>query len=418
MFQSFSIILSLAVLFSYINYRWLKLPSTIGLIILALLTAVTAILTQPLLPGLYGWLCQVVIDIDFKHVLLDTMLSFLLFAGALHVNINDLAHERRAVFLFATLGVLISTFIVGGLTYAATLLIGIDLSFLYCLLFGALISPTDPIAVIAILKEVGVDKGLQLKIEGESLFNDGVGVVAFTGISLVIQSQEMMAGSEAPIWELLLELLLLEAVGGLLFGLALGWLGTRLIRSVSENPHLVILLTLAIATGGYAMCSYLSVSGPLAMVAAGLLIGQAIHRDGFPKMTRSSLNGLWEILDDTLNAVLFVMIGLLLHALSFSWPKLSLALAAILIVLAARFIAVWLPFSLLKHDKATTLPTVSILTWGGLRGGISVALAMSITAGSAADIILFITYIIVIFSLIVQGLTIGKLVQRFPVSSN
>lgn len=412
MFESFTILLSLAALFSYINYRWLKLPSTIGLMILALVTSLTIIGSEPVIPTLYKFFCDFVMAFHFEDFLFDVLLSFLLFSGAMHVNLSALEKEKIPVLLFATFGVLISTFLVGGLFFGACQLFGYSIPFLHCLLFGALISPTDPIAVLSILKEAGVSESLKLKIEGESLFNDGVGVVVFTGILLLIKAEGMMGHSESVSFEIL-TLFAEEAIGGILFGLALGFLGWRLVKSVQENAHLSVLLTLAIVMGGYAFASLIHTSGPLAMVVAGLFIGDKINGDSFDKNCRHTLHSLWEILDDTLNAVLFVLIGLVIHLLDFQTDYFLLSLVAILIVLVARFAAVSIPFSLLKHKKEENLPTIAILTWGGLRGGISVALALSLSEEMSRDILVFVTYLVVLFSIIVQGLSLGKVVKLF-----
>ena len=403
-------ILSLAAMFSYVNYRWLKLPSTIGLMLMALVTAVSVISLQGILPGVYDFFCQVILDIDFKTILLDVMLSFLLFAGAMHINLHELSKERLPILLFATLGVGISTILVGGLLFGASQMIGMTLPFLHCLLFGALISPTDPIAVIAILKEAGVNKSLELKIEGESLFNDGVGVVVFTGILLLIEAETEMHGSGTVGLEVL-KLFGEEAIGGIVYGLVLGYVGWQLIKSIQENAHLAVLLTLVMAMGGYALASVIHVSGPLAMVVTGLIIGNKINHPDFSVHCRDILSSIWAILDDTLNAMLFVLIGLLIHLLPFDATYVLLGFLAIVIVLIGRIISVILPFSLLKHH-GNLWKTVSVLSWGGLRGGISVALALSLSNEMSKDILLFITYAVVLFSIIVQGLTLGKLVKR------
>lgn len=410
MFQSFTLILSIAALFSYINYRWLKLPATIGLMIMAVVTSFLIIGLESLFPDVSSFFCQILLNIDFKTILLDVMLSFLLFAGAMHVNISDLSKEKWPILLFATLGVLISTFIVGGLLYGLCGMIGLAVPFVHCLLFGALISPTDPIAVIAILKSAGVSKSLELKIEGESLFNDGVGVVVFTGVLLAAEMNSPASGEHSLFGEILM-LFGEEAIGGLLYGIALGFIGWRLIRSVQENSHLTILLTLAIAMGGYSLASLLHVSGPLAMVVTGLIIGNQINGPAFTSNSRKSLTELWEVLDDTLNAVLFVLIGLVLYLLIFKVSYLILGIASIFVVLVARFASVSIPYSLLKNQKGPALKTIALLSWGGLRGGISVALALSLPEHLSQELILFITYCVVLFSIIVQGLTLGRFVK-------
>jgi CPA1 family monovalent cation:H+ antiporter len=413
MLASFSILILISAISSYINYRWIKLPNTIGLMLLGVLFAILIILSKGVLPDFYNFFCGLVIDADFKSLLMDGMLSFLLFAGAIHVDINALAKEKMSVLLFASIGVLISTGLVGGLIYVAAQLIGVDLPLIPAFLFGALISPTDPIAVIAILKKAGVSESLEMKIEGESLFNDGVGVVVFSGILLLLGVGHSSGGEES-IGTSIGVLFLEEAGGGLLFGALIGFAGYYLIKSVKENAQLVIILSIAIAMGGYTIASMLHFSGPLAMVVAGLIIGNKFNISSNEGTTRKTFNDVWEILDETLNGVLFLLIGLAAHLLEFNFKYLLLGLVAILIVLLARFISVILPFSLLKHEENTMMKTVTLLTWGGLRGGISLALALSLTAEttSSNQIIFFITYTVVLFSIVFQGLSIGKLVKK------
>jgi len=410
MLQSFSIIFSLAAFFSFVNYKWLKLPATIGLMAMSLVTVALIWMSKGIFPEFYIFFCDIVTNSDFKTLLFEGILSFLLFAGALHVNIEELAKEKWSVLLFATLGVLISTGIVGVMTYYAAQLIGVELSFLNALLFGALISPTDPIAVLAILKKTNIAKNLQVKIEGESLFNDGIGVVVFSGILLLsggsISPEESSVGIE--IGSLFLE----EAVGGIVYGAILGFIGYSCIKSIDDNPQLAVMISLAIAMGGYSIASILHVSGPLAMVVSGIIIGNKINVASSIGVTRRLLNNIWEILDDVLNGVLFVLIGLSIHLLKFEMPHLVLGVLAIAIVLIARFLSVLLPYSLLKHSEKTPLKTVSVLSWGGLRGGISIALALSLTENSSSEIILYITYSVVLFSILVQGLSIGPLVKK------
>lgn len=405
MFQSFTIVISLAALFSFINHKWLKLPTTIGLMLLALTSSLLLIAAQPVLPHTYDFFDKIVLNIDFKSILLDVMLSFLLFAGALHINLHKLEAERWPVLIFASIGVLISTVVVGILTYFAAGLIGMELPFIHAMLFGALISPTDPIAVLAILKSIGVEESLELKIEGESLFNDGVGVVVFMSVMLLTgMGHESPDISGFEIARLFAE----EAVGGLLFGLALGYLGYRLLYLVEDDGKICMQITLAVAMGGYALAGLIHVSGPLAMVVAGLLIGNKIEKPAFDANSRKLLYSAWEVLDDILNAVLFVLIGLVVHTLTFQWDFLLLGVLSIFIVLIARFLSVGIPFSLLNLNHRVPIKTISLLSWGGLRGGISVALALSLADVLSHDLIVFITYTVVIFSILVQGLSIGK----------
>ncbi|MEP2239121.1 MAG: sodium:proton antiporter [Maribacter sp.] len=409
MFQSFSIIFLIAAFFSYVNYKWLKLPSTIGLMILALSMVVLVTMTQNIFPAFYLYFCDVVINTDFRSLLMDGMLSFLLFAGSLHVNIDDLKKERKSILLFATLGVLISTAIVGFLTCFLAQSLSIELPLIHALLFGALISPTDPIAVMSILKKANIQKSLGVKIEGESLFNDGIGVVVFSGLLIVARLEE---NSHESLSSSIGELFLMEAVGGIVYGLLLGFIGYRVIKSINENPQLAVLISLAIVIGGYAIASVLHVSGPLAMVVSGMVIGNKINIASNKGMTRKILNNIWEVLDEVFNAILFVLIGLTIHLLKFDSLYLTFGFLSVLIVLLARFISVLLPYSLLKHEESKPIKTVAILTWGGLRGGISIALALSLSEDLSAEIILYITYVVVLVSVLLQGLTVGKVAKK------
>lgn len=409
MFQSFSIIFLIAAFFSYVNYKWLKLPSTIGLMILALSTVVLITLTQNIFPAFYLYFCDVVINTDFRSLLMDGMLSFLLFAGSLYVNIDDLKKERKSILLFATFGVLISTTIVGFLTYYLAQSLSIELPLIHALLFGVLISPTDPIAVMSILKKANIQKSLGVKIEGESLFNDGIGVVVFSGLLIVARLDE---NSNESLSSAIGELFLMEAVGGIVYGLILGYIGYRVIKSINENPQLAVLISLAIVIGGYAIASILHVSGPLAMVVSGMVIGNKINIASNKGMTRKMLNNIWEVLDEVFNAILFVLIGLSIHLLKFDSLYLTLGFLSIFVVLLARFISVLLPYSLLKHEESKPIKTVAILTWGGLRGGISIALALSLSEDLSAEIILYITYVVVLVSVLVQGLSVGKVAKK------
>lgn len=413
MFQSFSIIFLIAGLLSYINYRWIKLPNTIGLMIMGLVSATLIILSKSFAPGFYEFFCGLVIDANFQTLLMDGMLSFMLFAGAMHVNLKDLAKEKWAILLFASLGVLISTGIVGTLIYTVAPLVGMSLPIVHCLLFGALISPTDPIAVIAILKKAGVSKSLELKIEGESLFNDGVGVVVFSGILLLLGAHEEASSIANEVGFLFLE----EAIGGLAYGIGLGFLGFYLMKSVKENAQLVVILSMSIAIGGYAIASVLHVSGPLALVVTGLIIGNKFHLEEEHNEAQKMMNEVWEVLDEVLNGILFLLIGLSLHLLNFNSSYLILGVIAIIIVLLARFVSTLLPISLLKHQKNKLLPTAMLLTWGGLRGGISLALALSLPSMTSNEALIFITYVVVIFSVLVQGLTMEKVVKQLKMNN-
>lgn len=414
MYESFSVLFALAAFLSFVNYKWLKLPMTIGQLILALIISVVIIFVEFINPTLYRYIYDIILDTDFSHILLDVLLGFLLFAGALHVDITELQHEQKSVLLFATLGVLISTFLIGGLLYFVAGWLNLGLPFLHCLLFGALISPTDPIAVLSILESTKISRSLQLKIEGESLFNDGIGVIVFTVILLFTEIGELTSQSITS--EFVLEILKIffqEVLLGLLMGFVLGWVGYKSMHSVDQHPFLSTIISLAIVFGGYSLSSYLHTSGPLAMVVAGLFIGNAIKKTEFNVEVKKNLVGFWHILDESLNGVLFVFLGLALHLITLeSANQIVLMALAIVIVLLARFVSISLPYSLLKHDEHSWINTTYVLTWGGLKGGISLALAFSLAPELSRNTLLLLTYGVVIFSILVQGLTISKLVKR------
>jgi CPA1 family monovalent cation:H+ antiporter len=401
-----AILVTASALFSFINHRYIKLPTTIGLMLIALVVSLML-----LGAGLLGvaqldmHAKEILAGIDFNTTLMQGMLSFLLFAGALHINLDDLAKQKWVISSLATLGIITSTFLIGGAGYFLFDWLGIEMPLIYCLLFGALISPTDPIAVLGILKTANAPKTLETKIAGESLFNDGMAVVVFL-VLLGIAS----GGHEVSVGHIAL-LFLEEAVGGVVFGLAIGWLAYLLIKQV-DNYQVEILLTLALVMGGYALASAIHVSGPIAVVVAGLLMGNHGRMLAMSEHSREHIDTFWELMDEILNAVLFVLIGLEVLVLQFTGHVLLAALVLIPVVLLARFISVATPINLLRLRREFTPGAVKILTWGGLRGGVSVALALSLPAGEPRDIILAITYAVVVFSIVVQGLTIGPLVKR------
>jgi CPA1 family monovalent cation:H+ antiporter len=393
---------TLAALFAWINHRWIRLPTAIGLMVIALVLSLALVVL-----GLAGWnvsapLVTMVAAVDFDRALLHGMLGALLFAGALHVNLDDLLEQRWVIGLLATVGLVVSTLVVGGLTWRGFSLVGIDVPLVYCLVFGALISPTDPIAVMAILHRAGVPHSVETKVVGESLFNDGVAVVVF-GVILAFASGEHAVSAGG-----VLELLAVEAGGGLVYGLALGWLAYRMLRSV-DNYQVEILITLGVVTGGYALGDRLGVSAPLAMVLAGVLIGNHGRAFAMSERTRERLDAFWELVDEILNAVLFVLIGVEVLVLHFGRDYL---VAGLLAVLGARWISVILPVGVLRFWRAFTPGAVTILTWGGLRGGISVALALSLPAGAHRDLLVAVTYVVVSFSIIAQGLTLEPVARR------
>jgi len=405
-FEIFAVITTLAGTFSWINFRWVKLPTTIGLLVIAMLSSLTLVLlhatglfqTDPLMPLIRG--------VDFQQTLLNGMLGALLFAGALHLQVDDLLSQKWAIALLATGSVVVSTFVVGGLSWLVFRLLGFGTPFIQCLLFGALISPTDPIAVGPILRAAGVPKALEIKITGESLFNDGFGVVVYLVVLGVATAGEQVTFGH------IAEIFAVEVVGGLLYGALVGYVLYRMLKSV-DNYQVEILLTLALVTGGYALAQRLHVSGPLAMVVAGLMIGNQGRAFAMSARTQERLDAFWELVDDFLNAMLFVLIGVELIVLVLSPLVVVAGLVLIPLVLLSRWISVLLPMPVLRLLRQRPSPgAVPILTWGGLRGGISVALALSLPAGGPHDLILTVTYIIVAFSVIVQGLTVGPLARR------
>jgi CPA1 family monovalent cation:H+ antiporter len=405
-----AILITVSALFSFFNDRFIKLPTTIGLMLIALVVSLLLLLAGKLgLVHIDHQAREFLKTIDFNKALMEGMLSFLLFAGALHINLANLAKQKWIIGSLATVGILTSTFIVGGLSYLLLGWLGIELPFIYCLIFGALISPTDPIAVLGILKTAHAPKTLETKIAGESLFNDGMAVVVFLVLLGIASSGHDVSAAHIAL------LFAEEAIGGVVFGLVIGGLSYWMIKQV-DNYQVEILLTLALVMGGYALAGVIHVSGPIAVVVAGLMIGNHGRMLAMSEHSREHLDTFWELLDEILNAVLFVLIGLEVLVLSFTHEVLLAALLLIPIVLGARFISVSLPISLLRLRRAFSPGVIKILTWGGLRGGVSVALALSLPMGEPRDIILAITYVIVVFSIVVQGLTIGKLVRRTTAS--
>ena len=406
LFNILAILVSLSAIFSYINYRYIRLPNTIGLMLIALLVSLALIALGPFSLGLKEDARQLLNNIDFDETLLHGMLSFLLFAGALHINLSDLYEQKRIISLLATVSVMGSTLLMGIISWWIFGALGIKISLIYCLLFGALISPTDPIAVLNILKKAGVPKSLEIKISGESLFNDGVAVVVF----LVLL--DLLKGSQPVTIVSVAGLFFKEAFGGIVFGLGVGAIAYGMLKTV-DNYQVEILITLALVTGGFALADALHISGPIAIVVAGLLIGNHGRLLAMTAKTREHLDMFWELVDEVLNAVLFVLIGLEVLILTFNREYLIASLLLIPLLLLSRFISVGLPVTLLRPFRKFSPHVIKILTWGGLRGGISVALALSLPAGTGRDAILFMTYSIVVFSIVFQGLTIGKLVRAF-----
>lgn len=468
LFEISSIVIALSALFGYINVRLLKLPNTIGLMIIAILFTLVLFVSSLFSPTPIAWANTLIRAIDFEEVLMDVMLGFLLFAGAMHTNFDQLRVQRWPVLVFATIGVLTSTALVGTLTWLVFGAIGIEVAFIHCLLFGALISPTDPIAVLGILKQAGVPKKLETKIVGESLFNDGVGVVVFltifsiatggqgphgehqtvepaatehvmrvdgerddgasaagviTTVALREGAPDRDAGSGdhadenqtnhsegVGILEVV-ELFVVEVGGGILLGLLLGFGTYQLLRSI-DDYEIEIMITLACVMGGCSLAQVLHLSAPLAMVVAGLIVGNdTVRGTSMSKQTETYVDKFWELIDILLNAVLFVLIGLEMLILQVDQQVVIASLLAIVIVISSRFASLILPVRFFASKLNFVPHTTTIMTWGGLRGGISIALALILPEECRA-LFLTVTYGVVVFSIIVQGLTVGKLARR------
>jgi len=401
-----AILLTLAAVFSYLNSQYVKMPPSSGVMLISLILSITLMVLWS-----FGIALQkhdtlmLMRSINFEKVMLGALLGLLLFAGALHVDLNRLIEKKLEIGVLATVGVLLSTFITGSLSYMLLDILGLHLSFIYCLLFGSLIAPTDPIAVLSILKRLGISRSLETKISGESLFNDGIGVVVFiTILGIATSGKEISAGG-------ITLLFLKEVVGGVGIGALFGWIAYRMLKSI-DNYSVEAMITAALATGLYSLSHSIHVSGPLAVVTAGLLIGNHGRRFAMSDHTREHLDNFWELIDEILNTLLFVLIGLEVIIIPMSGGNLLAMVLIIPIVILARFISVGIPVSLLKQFKKFSKNVIKILTWGGLRGGISVALALSLPPGSERDIILPMTYAVVVFSVLIQGPTVGLFIRK------
>ncbi|MFQ5958326.1 MAG: cation:proton antiporter [Alphaproteobacteria bacterium] len=408
-FDLVAVLLGLAALFGYLNHRFLKLPHTVGLVVIALAVSFGVLAVDAAAPGWgLGAAVREALDrIDFTEALMKGLLSFLLFAGALHVDLSELAQRKWAIGGMATVGVLISTGLVGGGIWLVFTGLGLAVPFVWCLVFGALISPTDPVAVLSILKRVHVPASLEAKIAGESLFNDGVGVVVFT---IVVAIATGSAGADVGPASVA-GLFLAEALGGALLGLAAGCAAFFAMRSLDEH-NIEVIITLALVTVTYALADKLHVSGPIAVVVAGLLIGNHGARLAMSEKTREHVRTFWSLADEVLNSLLFMLIGFEVVAISGAASYVIAALVAVPLVLASRLIAVAIPIGLLGVRRSFTKGAIPTLTWGGLRGGISVALALSLPPSPEREVIVTVCYGVVIFSIVVQGLTMERLVRR------
>lgn len=410
-FEIGAFLIGLSAVFGYLNYKVLKLPHTIGLVMIALVASLVIIAMEFLSPSTspLGIVTDILNQIDFHETVMRGMLSFLLFAGAMHVDFSVFKSQAHAIALMATMGILISTFTIGCATWLILNLFGIEVPFIWALVFGALISPTDPVAVLGLFKTVSVPQTLEAKMAGESLFNDGVGVVVFTVVVAIAVGAGGHGGDMGPM--AITELFLTEAVGGAVLGLIAGYVGYRAMFHIDEH-NLEVLITLAVVMVTYVVAMRLHMSGPIAMVIAGLFIGNKGLKYAVSENTRDYVKKFWSLIDEILNSVLFLLIGLEVLVIAKRVDHWEVALLAIPITLAARLLSVYIPISILSRWRSFTKGAVPILTWGGLRGGIAVALALSLPVNEYKPTILTLTYAVVLFSIIVQGLTIKPLVER------
>ena len=410
-FEIGAFLIGLSAFFGYINHRFLRLPHTVGLVVMALAASLTLILIEFLSPStqLLETITGILAQIDFHETVMHGMLSFLLFAGAMHVDFSVFKSRAMSIGLMATLGILISTFLIGGAIWFLLNLFDIGIPFIWALVFGALISPTDPVAVLGLFKTVKVPESLEAKMAGESLLNDGVGVVVFTIVVAIAVGGEVHGDAIGVMT--VVELFFTEAVGGAVLGLVAGYLCYRAMGQIDEH-NLEVLITLATVMVTYAVAIRLHLSGPIAMVVAGLFIGNRGMKNAVSDNTRDYVEKFWSLLDEILNSVLFLLIGLEVLVIAQRVDHLGVALLAIPVTLMARWISVSVPILILARWKTFTKGAIPILTWGGLRGGIAVALALSLPVNEYKPTILTITYAVVLFSIIVQGLTIKPLVER------
>ncbi|WP_222165804.1 cation:proton antiporter [Edaphocola aurantiacus] len=403
LYYSFSILIVLAAVFAYINARFLKLPSVIGIMVISMLFSIGLVTTGRFFPKTFSGFLNLLSGFDFTELVMGAMLNFLLFAGAIHIRLKDLKEQMWQVLTLSTVSVVISTLVVGYLFHFGMGLIGLQIPLVHCLLFGALISPTDPIAVLSILKQTSVSQSLKTKIAGESLFNDGVALVLFILIRGIAE------GSAVDITPKGISILFIkEAVGGITLGIVIGYIGSIMIKQIDDYT-VDVLITLAIVMGGYLIAGQLHVSGPLAMVAAGLIVGNYGRDKAMSETSREYVDRFWELNDEILNAILFLFIGfevLLIPEWKVYWLP---GVIAIVIVLFARYISIIIPARLIKFNKKLSKQSILILVWGGLRGGVSIALASSLSEHTNKNMILTVTYFVVIFSIIIQGLSVGRL---------
>lgn len=407
LYYSFSVLIVLAALFSYANLRFLKLPGTIGIMIIAMLVSVAIrLLGDSYFPDATKDMFQLFNSLDFNEILMGAMLNFLLFAGAMHVNILDLKNLRWTIATYATISVVLSAFIISAILYYIAPYFGIQIPYIYCLLFGTLISPTDPIVVLGILKQAKVPKIIETKITGESLFNDGVAVVMFAVVLQIATNPSFDADFAS-----VSKLFLMEAGGGILLGLLLGFTASRSMKKI-DDYKVSALITLSIVMGGFLIAKELHVSSPLAMVIAGLIIGNYGKKFAMSKTTQDYLNKFWELIDEIMNAILFLFIGFELLLIEDLMDQILLGIVTIFIVLLSRTLSIVIPARTILRKNTFSKGSLIVLVWGGIRGGVSIALVLSMPNSEWKDLLLEITYIVVLFSIVIQGLTVGKVAHR------
>ncbi|MDH1883782.1 cation:proton antiporter [Empedobacter falsenii] len=407
LYYSFSVLIVLAALFSYANLRFLKLPGTIGIMIIAMLVSVAIrLLGDSYFPDATKDMFQLFNSLDFNEILMGAMLNFLLFAGAMHVNILDLKNLRWTIATYATISVVLSAFIISAILYYIAPYFGIQIPYIYCLLFGTLISPTDPIVVLGILKQAKVPKIIETKITGESLFNDGVAVVMFAVVLQIATNPSFDADFAS-----VSKLFLMEAGGGILLGLLLGFTASRSMKKI-DDYKVSALITLSIVMGGFLIAKELHVSSPLAMVIAGLIIGNYGKKFAMSKTTQDYLNKFWELIDEIMNAILFLFIGFELLLIEDLMDQILLGIVTIFIVLLSRTLSIVIPARTILRKNTFSKGSLIVLVWGGIRGGVSIALVLSMPNSEWKDLLLEITYIVVLFSIVIQGLTVGKVANR------
>ncbi len=408
MLEFFAIIISVSALFGYINHKWLKLPTTIGVMLISVVLGIVLKTIEHFNPEYISPLRGFLTGFNFSAFVLDFILCFLLFAGSLHVNITQLKGAKATVFSYATLGVLISTIIIGVLSYIVIGWFGFDINLISCFLFGALISPTDPIAVIGILSQYKIPQKLKTEIIGESLFNDGVGVVVFAVIYSLITG-----GDNSFTFANISKIFAVEVIGGLAIGLIIGYIGYWLMKNI-DHYQTEIMITLAVVTGGYSIASHFHASGPLAMVVAGLLIGNKGKEHAMSDITAEYVDKFWELIDEICNTILFVLMGQEIFLVPFDTSYIIIGAILIIVALAARYTSLLPAFFIFNKNETRKSLNLAVLTWGGLRGGISIALALSLANKiDGSSLFIVSTYCIVLFSILVQGLSIKKLLSKY-----